>query len=64
VECVVAVALGWSHAQGTHGPDSDWHFDLHFRGRIDPEAIRALGSLASPEGTRSLRHAVASLVIT
>lgn len=56
VECVVAVALGGSHAQGTHGPDSDWDFDLYYRGTIGPEAIRALGSLASTEGTRSLRH--------
>ena len=42
VERVVAVAVGGSHAQGTHGPDSDWDFGLYYRGTIDPEAIRAL----------------------
>src|SRR5437667_418154 len=43
LEGVVAVALGGSRAQGTHGTDSDWDFGLYCRGTIDPEAIRALG---------------------
>jgi Nucleotidyltransferase domain len=40
---VVAVTLGGSRATGTHSDDSDWDFGLYYRGRIDPEDVRALG---------------------
>ena len=40
---VTAVALGGSRAAGTHRPDSDWDFSLYYRGRFDPEDLRALG---------------------
>jgi hypothetical protein len=40
---VVAVALGGSRAQGLHRPDSDWDFGLYYRGRLDPDDVRALG---------------------
>ncbi|HEX8131829.1 MAG TPA: nucleotidyltransferase domain-containing protein, partial [Actinomycetes bacterium] len=40
---VVAVGLGGSRAQGLHRPDSDWDFGLYYRGRLDPDDVRALG---------------------
>jgi predicted nucleotidyltransferase len=40
---VRAVALGGSRAQGTHGPDSDWDLAVYYRGRFDPEDLRAVG---------------------
>ena len=38
-----AVTLGGSRAQGLHHADSDWDFGLYYRGRLDPEDVRALG---------------------
>ncbi|WP_280424162.1 nucleotidyltransferase domain-containing protein [Nocardia carnea] len=40
---VLAVSLGGSRAQGTHGPDSDWDFALYYRDHFDPAALRAVG---------------------
>jgi hypothetical protein len=40
---VLAVGLGGSRAQGLHRPDSDWDFGLYYRGRLDPDDVRALG---------------------
>jgi predicted nucleotidyltransferase len=40
---VRAVSLGGSRATGRHRPDSDWDFALYYRGRFDPEDLRALG---------------------
>ncbi|MGI5453927.1 nucleotidyltransferase domain-containing protein [Streptomyces sp. CA-249302] len=40
---VQAVALGGSRAQGTHRPDSDWDLAIYYRGRFDPDDLRALG---------------------
>ncbi|MFI1460106.1 nucleotidyltransferase domain-containing protein [Nocardia carnea] len=40
---VVAVSLGGSRAQGTHGPDSDWDFALYYRDNFDPASLRAVG---------------------
>jgi len=40
---VQAVALGGSRAAGTQRPDSDWDFSLYYRGRFDPDDLRALG---------------------
>jgi predicted nucleotidyltransferase len=40
---VRAVALGGSRAAGTHRPDSDWAFAVYYRGRFDPDDLRALG---------------------
>ncbi|MGI5217746.1 nucleotidyltransferase domain-containing protein [Nocardia sp. CA-290969] len=40
---VVAVSLGGSRAQGTHGPDSDWDFALYYRDHFDPASLRAVG---------------------
>jgi predicted nucleotidyltransferase len=40
---VVAVCLGGSRARGEARPESDWDFGLYYRGRIDTEAVRALG---------------------
>jgi hypothetical protein len=40
---VLAVTLGGSRAQGEHRPDSDWDFGLYYRGRLDPDDVRALG---------------------
>ena len=40
---VEAVALGGSRALGTHRPDSDWDFGVYYRGRLDTDAIRAIG---------------------
>ncbi|WP_406329116.1 nucleotidyltransferase domain-containing protein [Streptomyces sp. NBC_00203] len=40
---VLAVALGGSRAQGTHGPDSDWDLAIYYRGDFDPEDLRAVG---------------------
>lgn len=40
---VEAVALGGSRASGTHNAASDWDFALYYRGRFDPDALRALG---------------------
>ena len=39
---VRAVALGGSRAAGTHRPDSDWDFDVYYRGAFSPEDLRAL----------------------
>jgi hypothetical protein len=43
VPAVLAVGLGESRAQGLHRPDSDWDFGLYYRGRLDPDDVRALG---------------------
>jgi predicted nucleotidyltransferase len=40
---VEAVALGGSRAAGTHRPDSDWDFAIYYRGRFEPDSLRALG---------------------
>ncbi|HET8794948.1 MAG TPA: nucleotidyltransferase domain-containing protein [Arthrobacter sp.] len=40
---VQAVALGGSRAQGTHDPDSDWDLAIYYRGRFEPDSLRALG---------------------
>jgi predicted nucleotidyltransferase len=40
---VMAVALGGSRAAGTQRPDSDWDFALYYRGRFEPQDLRALG---------------------
>jgi hypothetical protein len=40
---VLAVTLGGSRAQGRQQPDSDWDFGLYYRGRLDPDDVRALG---------------------
>lgn len=40
---VEAVSLGGSRARGEHRPDSDWDFALYYRGRFDPEVVRARG---------------------
>lgn len=40
---VRAVALGGSRAQGTHRPDSDWDLAVYYRGRFDPDDLRAVG---------------------
>ncbi|MGW0081734.1 nucleotidyltransferase family protein [Streptomyces sp. NPDC003393] len=40
---VRAVALGGSRAQGTHRPDSDWDVAVYYRGRFDPDDLRAVG---------------------
>jgi predicted nucleotidyltransferase len=40
---VLAVGLGGSRAEGLHRPDSDWDFGLYYRGRLDPDDVRALG---------------------
>jgi predicted nucleotidyltransferase len=40
---VVAVCLGGSRARGEARPHSDWDFGLYYRGRIDTDAVRALG---------------------
>jgi len=40
---VMAVALGGSRAAGTQRPDSDWDFSLYYRGRFEPQDLRALG---------------------
>lgn len=40
---VLAVALGGSRAQGTHGPDSDWDLAIYYRNRFEPDSLRALG---------------------
>ncbi len=40
---VTAVALGGSRAAGTARPDSDWDFAVYYRGRFDPDDLRALG---------------------
>jgi predicted nucleotidyltransferase len=40
---VLAVTLGGSRAQGANRPDSDWDFGLYYRGRLDPDDVRALG---------------------
>jgi predicted nucleotidyltransferase len=38
-----AVALGGSHAQGTHRPDSDWDLALYYRDAFDPQTLRDIG---------------------
>ncbi|MEU0598706.1 nucleotidyltransferase domain-containing protein [Streptomyces sp. NPDC006393] len=40
---VRAVALGGSRAQGIHRPDSDWDLAVYYRGRFDPDDLRAVG---------------------
>jgi Nucleotidyltransferase domain len=40
---VVAVSLGGSRARQGHHPDSDWDFAVHYRGRFEPDALRANG---------------------
>ncbi len=40
---VLAVALGGSRASGANRPDSDWDFAVYYRGRFDPDDLRALG---------------------
>ena len=40
---VKAVALGGSRATGEHEPDSDWDFAIYYRGRFDPQDLRAVG---------------------
>ncbi|MER5432799.1 nucleotidyltransferase domain-containing protein [Streptomyces sp. NPDC002588] len=40
---VRAVALGGSRAEGTHRPDSDWDLAVYYRGRFDPDDLRAVG---------------------
>ncbi|MCI3277300.1 nucleotidyltransferase domain-containing protein [Streptomyces cylindrosporus] len=40
---VQAVALGGSRAQGTHRPGSDWDLAIYYRGRFDPDDLRAVG---------------------
>jgi predicted nucleotidyltransferase len=40
---VEGVALGGSRAQGAAGADSDWDLAVYYRGRFDPEGVRALG---------------------
>ncbi|GAA2271216.1 nucleotidyltransferase domain-containing protein [Nonomuraea roseoviolacea subsp. roseoviolacea] len=40
---VRAVTLGGSRAEGTHTPDSDWDLAVYYRGRFDPDALRATG---------------------
>lgn len=38
-----AVSLGGSRARGAHRPDSDWDFGIYYRGRFDPDTLRAIG---------------------
>ncbi|GAA2807370.1 nucleotidyltransferase domain-containing protein [Saccharopolyspora taberi] len=40
---VRAVALGGSRATGANDPDSDWDFAIYYRGRFDPQDLRAVG---------------------
>lgn len=40
---VEAVTLGGSRAQRTHRPDSDWDMAVYYRGRFDPDDLRAVG---------------------
>jgi hypothetical protein len=40
---VQVVTLGGSRAAGTARPSSDWDFGLYYRGRLDVDAVRALG---------------------
>jgi predicted nucleotidyltransferase len=40
---VLGVSLGGSRASGTSRPDSDWDFAVYYRGRFDPDDLRALG---------------------
>lgn len=40
---VRAVTLGGSRAQGTHTPESDWDLAVYYRGRFDPDDLRAVG---------------------
>jgi predicted nucleotidyltransferase len=40
---VVAVALGGSRARGEHDRDSDWDFAVYYRGRFEPDQLRAKG---------------------
>jgi predicted nucleotidyltransferase len=40
---VVAVALGGSRARDEHDRDSDWDFAVYYRGRFEPEQLRAKG---------------------
>ncbi|MHA6800445.1 nucleotidyltransferase domain-containing protein [Bounagaea algeriensis] len=39
---VLAVSLGGSRAEGTHGADSDWDVALYYRGEFDADHLRAL----------------------
>jgi len=38
---VKAVTLGGSRARGQHHPGSDWDFAVYYRGRFDPDHLRA-----------------------
>jgi predicted nucleotidyltransferase len=40
---VRAVALGGSRATGAARPDSDWDLAIYYRGRFDPDDLRAVG---------------------
>ena len=40
---MLGVSLGGSRASGTSRPDSDWDFAVYYRGRFDPDDLRALG---------------------
>jgi predicted nucleotidyltransferase len=40
---VEAVTLGGSRASGEHEPESDWDFAIYYRGRLDPDDVRAVG---------------------
>lgn len=40
---VEAIALGGSRAHGTAHEDSDWDLGVYYRGRFEPDSVRALG---------------------
>jgi hypothetical protein len=40
---VEAISLGGSRAQGVAHDTSDWDFGVYYRGRLDTDAIRAIG---------------------
>jgi predicted nucleotidyltransferase len=40
---VVAVSLGGSRTRQDHHPDSDWDLAVYYRGRFEPDALRAKG---------------------
>lgn len=46
VEGVVAIALGGSRAQRTHGPDPDWDFGVYYQGTICVGTRDVLGGLS------------------